>query len=164
MWLAPFAPGEAARVTVLLDAPTPLSMLRVWNYARTPARGAAELHVAVDGAIVYGGYLAPAPPEPGAECAEAGTSGMWGQAILFAGGARARAERARVHAAAGAQHCVVIDERSVLEGAALVRGEGAAATAAAAAAAASASLGGGTLRPGTSVQSFQGPRGVAGAI
>ena len=118
--------------------------------------------MAVDGAIVYGGYLAPAPPEPGAE--GAGGGGMWGQAILFAGGARARAERARVHTAAGAQHCVVIDERSVLEGAALVRGEGAAAATAAAAASAAASQGGGTLRPGTSVQSFQAPRGVAGAL
>ncbi|KAJ1474474.1 hypothetical protein T484DRAFT_1832211, partial [Baffinella frigidus] len=145
MWLAPFTAGEAAKVFILLDTPAAISMIKIWNYSRTPSRGAAEVHVTVDGALAYGGYLARAsegPNEPG----------VLGQAVLLSGSVRgdqikfhaillsgsakgerskaillsgsARGEKSKVYTTSVEQHCIVIDERKVFEGAALVQGEG----------------------------------------
>lgn len=73
-WLAPLVGGgsggggEAApalpvpnSVAIVLDAPVLLGALRLWNYARTPARGARELEVYLDEQLVWKGEVAAAP-------------------------------------------------------------------------------------------------------
>ena len=42
-WLAPWTPGLTARVWVHLPAPVVLGAVRLWNYSRSPDRGAAEV-------------------------------------------------------------------------------------------------------------------------
>eukprot|EP00887_Chlorella_sp_A99_P000656 scaffold5.g656.t1 len=59
--------GPCNVVEVALDAPALLGALRVWNYARTPARGAREAEVYLDEQLVWKGLLqrAPEAPAPG---------------------------------------------------------------------------------------------------
>jgi protein JBTS26 len=40
-------------VFVLFDGPVALSMIRLWNYRKTPARGAREISVYLDGRLLY---------------------------------------------------------------------------------------------------------------
>lgn len=53
-----------------------LSLLKFWNYRRTPNRGAAHVTISLDDAIVYDGLLARAPPLTPA-------SGDFCQSIVF---------------------------------------------------------------------------------
>lgn len=52
----------SAVLTFTFDAPVAIALIRVFNYSKTPARGAAEVEVAVDGLVVFQGELADAPP------------------------------------------------------------------------------------------------------
>lgn len=72
MWLAPLAAG-GNRVVFHFDEPIMLSMVRLWNYARTPERGAKDIKLLLDGALVFAGALRMArriPPRGGREVNE----------------------------------------------------------------------------------------------
>jgi hypothetical protein len=67
-WLAPLpAPHHdtglrtPVTVTFAFDAPVAVSLIRIFNYSKTPARGAAEVEVTLDGVLVFAGELADAP-------------------------------------------------------------------------------------------------------
>ncbi len=62
MWLAPFTAGEPHSLTVRFDGATRLGAVRLWNYAKTAARGVQQLSLYMDGALLYQGWVRPAPP------------------------------------------------------------------------------------------------------
>ena len=63
-WLAPTVADDPPRLWVAFDSPVTLAGVRLWNYSKTPARGAEQVDISLDGATVYQGYLREAAPAP----------------------------------------------------------------------------------------------------
>ena len=76
MWLAPFTPGNINYLYVIFEEPVAVSMIKIWNYSKTPERGTEELEVFVDDVLIYKGELRKAPqPFEGVR--------HFGQSIIF---------------------------------------------------------------------------------
>ncbi|CAK4149038.1 unnamed protein product [Aphanomyces euteiches] len=87
-WLAPLASSlgrpEGNIVVAAYDMPITLSMIKVYNYSKTPDRGAREIEIYLDDLKVYMGTLRQAPPAPGvARTGKPQQAVEFGQPILF---------------------------------------------------------------------------------
>ena len=66
---------------LLFEQPVALGALRLWNYAKTPARGVNEFELEIDGNKIYRGFMHKAPDNL--------SSGKdWSSVVLFQGDAR----------------------------------------------------------------------------
>mmetsp|Transcript_13961 Transcript_13961/g.16857 ORF Transcript_13961/g.16857 Transcript_13961/m.16857 type:complete len:874 (-) Transcript_13961:312-2933(-) len=62
MWLAPLrADGTPNSLFLYFDNPITISHVKVWNYSKTTARGAAECSFYLDDVLIFRGELRPAP-------------------------------------------------------------------------------------------------------
>lgn len=59
MWLAPLTRSteEKNSVFILFDEPVTISIIKIWNYSKTPSRGAKEIELYIDDVLVFKGSL-----------------------------------------------------------------------------------------------------------
>jgi hypothetical protein len=60
IWLAPFTPGRSNILYVIFEQPTAISLVKIWNYGKTPSRGVKDLSVFADDLLIFTGALNPA--------------------------------------------------------------------------------------------------------
>eukprot|EP00743_Colponemidia_sp_Colp-15_P010352 GILK01011394.1.p1 GENE.GILK01011394.1~~GILK01011394.1.p1 ORF type:complete len:1186 (-),score=244.93 GILK01011394.1:158-3268(-) len=141
MWLAPFlniavlnnaayaqainrssTPGHSGKekepnsVSVYFDEPVFISMIKIWNYSKTPERGVRELEIFVDDLLIYRGYLRKAPGQE--------SNQDFGQSILFSNeGSLVSREVKNVYCEAGKlQDVLLINNNQVMRASESERG------------------------------------------
>lgn len=82
MWLAPLKRTPPNSVELVFDEPTTISCMHIWNYSRTPSRGARDIEIYVDDLLVYQGILHQEDRPASAGSAGRG-GGRRGEAVLF---------------------------------------------------------------------------------
>jgi len=107
-WLAPFNPGTPQAITVNFgETPVILAALRLWNYAKDPARGAKEVEVYLDDRLVYHGFVRRyVPPGTGKG------PYRFQQSVLFsgAGSGMVKQEREHIYAHSAEAEITLVDE------------------------------------------------------
>ena len=59
MWLSPLnsemdkVDNQFNSITLIFDSPQIIGMINFHNYAKTPSRGVREIHILLDGVIIY---------------------------------------------------------------------------------------------------------------
>eukprot|EP00026_Physarum_polycephalum_P005018 Phypoly_transcript_05044.p1 GENE.Phypoly_transcript_05044~~Phypoly_transcript_05044.p1 ORF type:complete len:493 (+),score=68.86 Phypoly_transcript_05044:451-1929(+) len=107
MWLTPYT-GANVLYVVINDA-TAISMIKMWNYAKTPLRGVEEFELYVDDLLVYKGVLKMAPNP------SSGPPPKFGQTILFSYEEKLVAkEKDAVYSNQSEQHVQFINDNQVV--------------------------------------------------
>jgi hypothetical protein len=78
MWLSPFIAGKINYVYINFDEPVAVSMIKFWNYSKTPERGVEEMEIYADDILIYKGQLRKAP-----SFSEGNQRNSFAQCILF---------------------------------------------------------------------------------
>jgi hypothetical protein len=100
---------------IMFDVPTRLSLIRIFNYSKTPSRGAKEFKLDADGLLVCMGTLADANSETRHHPASGGHS--QGQTICFSSDpsvVRACKDRLLPYSGRSEQDVLCVNERSVM--------------------------------------------------
>lgn len=129
-WLAPLAhsldPGMENELVLTFDHPVTISMIRMWNYSKNPARGVSDVELWLDGTLVYSGGLqrsnaqSNAGPGPGiASPSSDGSANFPGdsQVMIFTNDPKIiKQERKRTtYCGTADQHVTCINEGRVME-------------------------------------------------
>merc|ERR1711959_385419 len=77
MWLTPFSSQQRVCLSLLMHVPTSISGLQIWNYARTPSRGARKISICADNLLVCAGELHCAQDEGGVDTVVLCSPDVW---------------------------------------------------------------------------------------
>lgn len=124
-WLAPLSSslrsstGENAGniVYIVFDSPVVLSFIKLWNYAKTPERGARELDIYLDDLLMFSGTLRRAPEDCGSLKLQHKIMDDFSQPVLFTNNqAHVDAEKRRVlYCGSEEQDVLCINEGQVMK-------------------------------------------------